>query len=221
MEEMSSRPGVIDFSNRVVRELLRTPKFKAQFKAMLNSLDPPAAAELVRTLMWEDTELFLDLIGVLPELLNTLFIGGRELAEQLDKFPDPMLAAFFARVLGKIDGEALGRMMVALVDAYRRIRRVDGDPLGINSDLGRKYKPVSAGAARKYCFPSWFPPEGQHQETCRGGRRCRIGLRQAVRGLSGSPGRGDPGEPRFCGTCLASFPGGLSHGKWEVSSRWR
>jgi len=146
LEEMSSRPGVIDFSNRVVRELLRTPKFKAQFKAMLNSLDPPAAAELVRTLMWEDTELFLDLIGVLPELLNTLFIGGRELAEQLDKFPDPMLAAFFARVLGKIDGEALGRMMVALVDAYRRIRRVDGDPLRDQlSDLGRK---VQTGIGR-------------------------------------------------------------------------
>lgn len=129
MEETSSRPGVLDMSNRILKELLRTPKFKAQVKVVLNSLDPPAAAELVRTLMWEDTELFLSLVGVFPELLNALLTGGREFTERMDQYPAPLLAAFAAQIIDKLDGEALGSLLSAIPELFSRLKSVQGEPL--------------------------------------------------------------------------------------------
>jgi hypothetical protein len=143
LEETGSRPGMLDMSNRILKELLRTPKFKAQVKVVLNSLDPPAAAELVRTLMWEDTELFLDLVGVFPELLNALLTGGRELMERMDQYPAPLLAAFTAQMIDKLDGEALGSLLTAIPDLFERLKSVPGEPL--QQSLAGLCRRVSSG----------------------------------------------------------------------------
>ncbi|MEW5784532.1 MAG: hypothetical protein AB1767_05550 [Bacillota bacterium] len=139
MEETSSRPGMLDLFNRILKELLRTPKFKAQVKVVLNSLDPPAAAALVRTLMWEDTEIFLDMVGVFPELLNALLTGGREFTERMDQYPAPLPAAFIAQIIDKLDGEALGSLIAAIPELFSRLKEVPGKPLQQSlAGLGRR-----------------------------------------------------------------------------------
>lgn len=129
MKEAGNRPGLIDLSNRVLRELLRTPKFKAKVKVLLDNLDPAAAPELVRTLMWEDPELFLDLVGASPQLLNAVIKGGREFTEQMAGIPSPLLAGFLSQVIDRLDGETLGALIAAGPELCRRVMEVPGGEL--------------------------------------------------------------------------------------------
>ncbi len=152
MEEASSCPGMLDMSNRILKELLRTPKFKAQVKVVLNSLDPPAAAELVRTIMWEDPELFLSMVGVFPELLNAMLTGGRELTERMDQYPAPLLAAFVAQIIDKLDGEALGSLLTAIPELFYRLKSVPGEPL--QQSLAGLCRRVSTGMGAEESGPA-------------------------------------------------------------------
>lgn len=116
-----NRAGLVDAANRVLRELLRTPRFKAGLKMVLNSLDPDSAPDLVKTLMWEDTDVFLSLLGSLPEIINLVLLALRELTVQLDNFTPEMLADFMAQVLEKLDGEALGEALGSTTLLFARM----------------------------------------------------------------------------------------------------
>lgn len=114
MEETTKQAGLVDAANRVARELLRTPRFKEGVKIVLNSLDPESVPELVRTLVWEDADISLSLVGSLPEILDIAFIALRELVAQLGNFSPDMLADFLGQVIEGLDGEALGEALGSL-----------------------------------------------------------------------------------------------------------
>lgn len=111
-ESMSEEPvqpgGPIEGSSRVLRELLRTPKFKKAVRMLITELDPENTALLVRTLMWEDPEFFLGLMGATPSILNVTIEGALELTRQLSTFPPPLLAGFLTGMVEQLAGEALG-----------------------------------------------------------------------------------------------------------------
>ncbi len=129
MSELNYQPGSIDAADRVMRELLRTPRFKNGVKVLLNSLDPKSAPGLVRTLMWEDAELFLDVVGVAPDVLNALLLGSREAIVQAENYPKPVLADFISQMLDKFDAEELGSTIGKAAALLQDVQNVPGDPV--------------------------------------------------------------------------------------------
>lgn len=95
-------------SERVIRELIRSPKFKSSLRIMVNGIDPGHATGLVRALFWEDVETFMGTASVMPKLVNFLIQAARETAVQMNAFPPGILAAFLSRLAKEIDFEAAG-----------------------------------------------------------------------------------------------------------------
>lgn len=115
------RRGPIEGISRILRELLRTPRFKKTIGILVSELDPENAGLLVRTLMWEDPEFFLSLLGAAPDVVNAGVNGLGELVRQLSNFPRGLLASFISIILEGLDAEGLGR---ALGDTRRLLGEV-------------------------------------------------------------------------------------------------
>jgi len=110
MEDSSAtRKGPVDGTSRILRELLRTPRFKASVRIILRDLDPENGALLVRTLMFEDPEFFLSIFGAIPAVANTAISGLEEMASRASAFPPGVLTGFMAGMVEQIDSRGLGR----------------------------------------------------------------------------------------------------------------
>jgi hypothetical protein len=107
--------GLIDAADRILRELIRTPKFKEAVIILLNSIDPPAARSLVRTLFWQDPGLLLSIMGSLPTLINTGSEALAEVAAQMNSMSPLLLQEFLKRVFAGLDGAPLGEAAGGLV----------------------------------------------------------------------------------------------------------
>lgn len=107
-EESTPRRGPVDGAARVLRELLRTPRFKASVRIILRDLDPENGALLVRTLMFEDPEFFLSLVSAAPALANTAIAGLDEALAQAAAFPPGVLTGFMAGMVESLDARGLG-----------------------------------------------------------------------------------------------------------------
>ncbi len=129
MEELKDKPGIIEASQRVLRELLRSPRFKASVKVALNSIDPDSTPQLVRTFLWEDVDIFLDLLGVVPDLINALILGLKELVLQLGNFPPGILAGFISQILENLDGRALGQLLDELTKTLSQLKSMEDSPI--------------------------------------------------------------------------------------------
>lgn len=106
MEEQSNGDkGMLD---RVLREALRTPKFKATLNVMLSSLDSKSTASLVRTLFWTDPGVILSLVGSLPTIINMLVEWLRETLEQFNGFPRPTMLDLMESLVVGINGAPIG-----------------------------------------------------------------------------------------------------------------
>jgi hypothetical protein len=105
MEEMvMEKHGV---SERLLKELIKSPKFKSDLKLILGGIDPAAAGGLIRTLLWEDVETFMGTVSALPATINYLVQAGRELMVQLNTFPPPILIAFLSQLVDEVDFAAM------------------------------------------------------------------------------------------------------------------
>lgn len=144
MEDTIKQAGLVDAANRVTRELLRTPRFKEGIKIVLNSLDPDSASDLVKTIMWEDADIFLSLLASLPEMLNIVFLALREMTAQLSNFTPEMLNDFMEQTVANLDGEALGE---ALGSATLLFARMGETP---ESKLAEKGAELGDGVARGF-----------------------------------------------------------------------
>ena len=105
MEEMvMEKQGV---SERLLKELLKSPKFKAELKLLTGNIDPAAAGGLIRTLLWDDVETFLGTTSALPSMINYAVQAMREMVVQLNGFPPPILIAFLTQVVKEVDFKAM------------------------------------------------------------------------------------------------------------------
>lgn len=106
MEEANK--GVIDLTDRVLKELLRKPGFKDGIRTVLQNIDPEASRRLVRTMMWQDPEFFLGLLGAVPSIANCLIKCLDELIIQLnEKFSPLLLHDFIKSIVLSLDKESL------------------------------------------------------------------------------------------------------------------
>lgn len=151
--EQTPRRGPIEGISRILRELLRTPGFKQSVRVLVSELDPENAALFARTLMDEDPEFFLSLLGASPAIANALVAAGDEMIERIDGFPPIVLAGFAAEVIGQVDSRTLGRMAGRGFALAAKLGRVD-DPnlaeaaLGFMSGLGEGLSEVSGDGAK-------------------------------------------------------------------------
>lgn len=124
--EAESR-GLVDAADRILRELIRTPKFKETVIVLLNSIDPPAARRLVRTLFWQDPGLFMSLLASLPALINVAFEALAESTNQMNSMPPPLVKDLLNRVVAGLDGAAAGEAAGGLVKMALSLDLADGE----------------------------------------------------------------------------------------------
>lgn len=106
MEEANK--GVIDLTDRVLKELLKKPGLKEGVRTVLQNIDPEASRRLVRTMMWQDPEFFLGLLGAIPSVVNCLIKSIDELIIQLnEKFSPQLLHDFMKSIVLSLDKESL------------------------------------------------------------------------------------------------------------------
>lgn len=118
MDARTTKKGLFEGLARILTELLKSPSFKKKADIVLENLDPENAALLVRAIMWEDTELFLSIVGSTPDLINSAIYGLRELVSGLRSFTPDVLAGFLSTGMREIDFDALGELLGSLAAVY-------------------------------------------------------------------------------------------------------
>ncbi len=137
--------GLVDAADRILRELIRTPKFKDGLMILLSSIDPPSARSLVRTLFWEDPGLFMSILGSLPGLMNLGAEALAEVAAQMNALPAPLLHDLLERVVAGIDGASAGEAAGGLVGLALSL-----NPAGEDSDIAKSLSALGSGFGRAY-----------------------------------------------------------------------
>jgi hypothetical protein len=103
--------GIIDATNRILRVLLKKPAFKNNIRSVLNSVDPDNARDLARTIIWEDPEIILSLVGAVPALANSIIKFLDEVILQvMEKFPPELLHDFLETIIQDVDRDAIKRI---------------------------------------------------------------------------------------------------------------
>ncbi|MFW6113913.1 MAG: hypothetical protein ACOC78_03210, partial [Actinomycetota bacterium] len=124
-------------SERLTREIMRTPALKELVLLQLKDIDPDAAPGLVRTLLWEDPGVSLSLFGALPDAVNWLMEFLLEMGKQFNGLPEPLLKDFLGRVGEGIDverlkevpavyGQLLGRLLAGDAETAEQARALAG-----------------------------------------------------------------------------------------------
>jgi hypothetical protein len=105
-----SQPPVQGLSERLLREMLRTPAIKELVLLHLKDIKPESASGLVKTFLWEDPGMSLSILGALPGFLNWLAEFLLEMGRQFNNLPEPMLWDFLGRIGEGIDRERLAEL---------------------------------------------------------------------------------------------------------------
>ncbi len=92
----------------VVEELLKTPVFKDILRNGARNIHYAKGSDMVRTVMGQDPEVFLNLMSAIPGLLNVIIRASAELGTQLkNQYPPVTLIGFLESMLSEIDTESL------------------------------------------------------------------------------------------------------------------
>lgn len=92
----------------IIRELLRTPVFKDIIRNNTHALQYGSGSTMVKTVMGQDPEVFLNLAVSTPALVNIFTRALAELGQQLkSQYPPDTLAVFMESILGEIDTGSL------------------------------------------------------------------------------------------------------------------
>jgi hypothetical protein len=111
-------------SERLLRELIKSPKFKASMKIFLANTDPETAKGLAGALLWEDVEFFMGTVSAMPALVNFMVALGHEVAAQLNLFPPPMLIAFMSQLVKGVDFAAMQETVAEVMAVLDRLAPV-------------------------------------------------------------------------------------------------
>lgn len=114
LPESPPRRGIIDATSRILGELLKKPAFKETLKLILGSIDEENAPELVSTLIWQDLEVVLSVVGALPHLANAVINILHETAVQMESFPAGMLEGLVRQIVEDVDTGKLRETMESL-----------------------------------------------------------------------------------------------------------
>jgi hypothetical protein len=152
METSNPDKGVIDLSDRILKELLKKPAFKDGVRTVINNIDPASSRQFVRTLLWQDPEFFLGLISALPPVVNAALSGIDELLIQLQEKISPLLLHDYLRSMALcLDSEALERIIkngkelsvIILAIADEVIKETADQPIAEKGESKTEFSPVT------------------------------------------------------------------------------
>ena len=134
------KKGILEGSSRILRELLRTPKYKKTIRILLNELDPKNAPLLVRVMATEDSELFLSFLSASPAFINTTTEALSEFLILLSAFSPGLLTSFLTKTTEDIDAEKLGETVArAVLLGAKVLKEKDEDLQGATSNLAKDF----------------------------------------------------------------------------------
>jgi hypothetical protein len=96
----------------VLERFLEGPDFKENVKAMLRNIHPEESPELVRTILWKDTDFILAIVAALPSIINVMTRAADTiLAEVNEKFSPELLSGFAKSLIDDMDKESAKRIV--------------------------------------------------------------------------------------------------------------
>jgi hypothetical protein len=146
MEEMvMEKQGL---SERMMRELIKSPKFKAELRILIGNIDPANAAGLVRTLFWDDVETFMGTTSAAPAMVNYAVQVAKEVVAQLNTFPPAILIAFLTQLVKEVDfkamEETIGEFRLLLEKLTPVVESLKEASAGVTAMVGADEKPAAA-----------------------------------------------------------------------------
>jgi hypothetical protein len=88
----------------VLREILRTPFVKDIIRSGLKNKTHEKNPSVVMTLIWEDPEIILSILGTLPVLINSCAMTANEVGKQVnEKFSPQLLSDYLGSILGDVN----------------------------------------------------------------------------------------------------------------------
>jgi len=108
----------------VLKEILKTPVLKDILRDYLNNIDPQNGRSMVKTFLWQDTEVMLAVMGALPSMVNWFagFLG--EMGKQINSAFTPLLLKAFVESMGSdVDKDSFKKALDAYVTLIRGILR--------------------------------------------------------------------------------------------------
>jgi hypothetical protein len=115
IEKRDIEMGIIDMTDRVLGEVIKTPFVKGIIRTVLNEIDPKSASNLMKTLVWKDPEMILDVFGAVPALVNTVVGIVKEVGPAFEHFTPKILGGVVTGIVNDIDVEGLGEGVNGLV----------------------------------------------------------------------------------------------------------
>jgi hypothetical protein len=85
----------------LIRELIRKPLLKGMLRRHLKDITPEGARSLIRTILWQDIEVILGIVGSLPAFINAAAAAAGTLADEVSEKLSPELIKGFAESLLK------------------------------------------------------------------------------------------------------------------------
>jgi len=111
MENNAAMPA----SGGVMKEVLSTPFVKDMIRNNLQNIKPDKTHPLVKTLIWQDPEVILSLLGAIPSVVNSCTGALTEAGRQInEKFSAELLRDYLGSIVKDIKTEELKE----IVDAY-------------------------------------------------------------------------------------------------------
>ncbi|NLA04283.1 MAG: hypothetical protein GX881_01040 [Firmicutes bacterium] len=202
MSEIKNQPGLIDAADRVLQELVKSPKFKEKVGLLLRSLDSHSAPGLIQTLVWADPVFFLSIIGAAPEMINICIRGGDELLAQLEKLPPAVLGGFLAEFIDRLDGEAAGSAISRGLSLYRNVANLKDEPFKESwTAFGEKVERgwAGEGAGRAEVLLSLLQPLLQERiaRLAKDAAEEGTAAHTLIRGLAGAISEAVEANPNF------------------------
>lgn len=107
--------AVMPAEGGVIKEVLSTPFVKDLIRSNLQNIKPDKTHSVVNTLLWQDSEVMLSILGSIPAVVNSCTGALAEAGKQInEKFSAELLRDYIGSILKDIDTEELK----ALVEAY-------------------------------------------------------------------------------------------------------
>jgi hypothetical protein len=85
----------------LIRELIRKPLIKGMLRRHLKDITPERARSLIKTILWQDIEVILGIVGSLPSFINAAAAAVGTLADEVNEKLSPELIKGFAESLLK------------------------------------------------------------------------------------------------------------------------
>jgi len=108
-----------------LKEVLSTPFVKDIIRSNLQNIKPDKTHPLVNTLIWQDPEIILSILGSLPSVVNSCVGALAEAGKQLnEKFPPELLRDYLTSMAKDIDTDELKKLVEAYAALIKNIWEV-------------------------------------------------------------------------------------------------